>query len=97
MKKFKWTTDAKPYDAVCGSVTRYHCVDFPDVTIIHCRIRVPCSYRHTRGYLFANKYFVDMESGPCWEFNTQQECMEFVESTSWEVLVGSKTVKEVDE
>lgn len=94
MKKFKWTTEDKPCDAVSGSVTRYRCVDFPDMTIIHCRIRVKCSCRR---YLFVNKNFVDMENGPSWEFNTLQECMEFVESTSWEVIVGSKTVQEVDE
>ena len=78
MKKFKWRMTNESFDAVGGSMMRFHCEDFLGVTITRCRFSVPCAYK--QGYWIAKKYFVEAENGLFRELRTKRECMEFVES-----------------
>lgn len=78
MKKFKWRMAGESFDAVGGSMMRFHCEDFPGVTITRCNFRVPCAYK--QGYWIARKYFVEAEDGLSREFRTKRECMDYVES-----------------
>ncbi|MGO4997231.1 hypothetical protein [Oribacterium sp. Sow4_G1_1] len=78
MKKFKWMMAGESFDAIGGSMMRFHCEDFPGVTITRCNFRVP--YAHKKGYWIAKKYFAEAENGLFREFRTKRECMEFVES-----------------
>lgn len=77
MKKFKWMMVSESFDAVGGSMMRFHCEDFPGVTITRCNFRVPCTYKP--GYWIAKKYFVEAENGLFREFRTKRECTDYVE------------------
>ena len=73
MKKFKWMMAGESFDAIGGSMMRFHCEDFPGVTITRCNFRVPCA--HKKGYWIAKKYFVEAENGLFRELRTKRECM----------------------